>query len=219
MKHIEYACHDYSINESETEKNIFYAIKAGITSFSLLPYSIGGFKNSETFKNNSFSLSSPVDFPYGLSDTKSRNFMVSQTIKSGANIIDLFLPTKLITNRKYDKFREDIKSNFDICFEKNVQLRYILEYRVFSHEVLAKVCQILMSLGIDTVLPSSGTMIDDIHDNLIACNYFLTKTGIKTICNGNIYTEDHAKLANNADIHGIRLHHLNSIDIYSVKKH
>lgn len=219
MKQIEYACHDYSINESETEKNIAHAIKAGIKNFSLLPYSIGGFKNSEAFKNNNFSLSSPVDFPYGLSDTKSRNFMVSQAVKAGANIIDLFLPTKIITNRKYDKFREDIKSNFDICFEKNAILRYILEYRVFSHEVLAKVCQILMSLGIDTILPASGTMIDDIHDNLIACNYFLTKTGIKTICNGNIYTEEHVKLVNNADIHGVRLHHLSSIDIYSTKKH
>jgi deoxyribose-phosphate aldolase len=213
MKHIEYACYDYSINESETEKNISHAAKAGVTNFSLLPYSLSGFKNSELFKNNNFSISCPIDFPYGLSDTKSRNFMVSQAIKSGANVIDLFLPTKMIINRKYDKFREDIKSNFDICFEKNVKLRYILEYRVFSHEVLAKVCQILMSFGIDTVLPSSGMMIDDIHDNLIACNYFLTKTGIKTICNGNIYTEKHVKLANNANIHGIRVHHLHGIDI------
>lgn len=213
MKHIEYACYDYSINESETEKNILHAVKAGIINFSLLPYSISGFKNSELFKSNNFSLSCPIDFPYGLSDTKSRNFMVSQAIKSGANVIDLFLPTKMIINRKYDKFREDIKSNFDICFEKNVKLRYILEYRVFSHEILAKVCQILMTFGIDTILPSSGMMIDDIHDNLIACNYFLTKTGIKTICNGNIYTENHVKLANNANIHGIRLHHLHGIDI------
>jgi deoxyribose-phosphate aldolase len=213
MKHIEYACYDYSINESETEKNISHAAKAGVTNFSLLPYSLSGFKNSELFKNNNFSISCPIDFPYGLSDTKSRNFMVSQAIKSGANVVDLFLPTKMIINRKYDKFREDIKSNFDICFEKNVKLRYMLEYRVFSHEVLAKVCQILMTFGIDTILPSSGMMLDDIHDNLIACNYFLTKTGIKTICNGNIYTENHVKLANNANIHGIRLHHLRSIDI------
>lgn len=212
-QNIEYACYDYSINESETEKNIQYAIKAGITSFSVLPYSLSNLKNSEEFKNNNFSLGSPVDFPYGLSDTKSRNFMVSQTIKAGANIIDLFLPTKIIINRKYDKFREDIKSNFDICFEKNAKLRYILEYRVFNHEVLAKVCQILMSFGIDTILPSSGMMIDDIHDNIIACNYFLTKTGIKPICNGNIFNDNHVKLVNNSNVHGIRLHHLKSLDI------
>jgi deoxyribose-phosphate aldolase len=212
-QNIEYACYDYSINESETEKNIQYAIKAGITSFSVLPYSLSNLKNSEEFKNNNFSLGSPVDFPYGLSDTKSRNFMVSQTIKAGANVIDLFLPTKMIINRKYDKFREDIKSNFDICFEKNVKLRYILEYRVFNHEVLAKVCQILMSFGIDTILPSSGMMIDDIHDNIIACNYFLTKTGIKPICNGNIFNDNHVKLVNNSNVHGVRLHHLKSLDI------
>jgi len=213
MMYIEYACYDYTINEIETEKNILYAFKNGITNFSVLPYSLNGIKNLEQLSNTEFNLSTPIDFPYGLSDIKSRNFAVSQAIKHGATTIDLFLPTKMIINRKYDKFRDDIKSNFDICFEKNVKIRYILEYRVFSHEILAKVCQILASFGIDTIIPSSGMMIDDINDNLIACNYFTTKSHMKTICNGNIYNPSHVKLINNTNIYGIRLHHINAIKL------
>lgn len=217
MKYIEYACYDYSLNETEIEKNILYAIKHGIKNFSIFPYSISTIKNLEIIKNKiaEINISTPIDFPYGFSDTKSRNFLISQNIKFGANTIDLFLPTKFIINRKYDKFRDDIKSNLDICIEKNVKLRYMLEYRVFNHEILSKVCQILMSLGIDTIIPSSGMMIDDIYDNMIACNYFITKTGIKTICNGNIYTKNHIKLVNDSNVYGLRIHHLNSINLFS----
>ena len=209
----EYASYDYAINETETENNILCAFKANIKNFSVLPYSLSSIKNLEMFKDQNISVGCPIDFPYGLSDLKSRNFMVSQAIKSGANVVDLVIPSKVITNRKYDKFREDIKNNFDTCFEKNVKLRYILEYRIFNHEILAKVCQILMSLGIDTVLPSSGMMIDDINDNIIACNYFLTKTGINVICNGNFFTQNHIKVIKKSNLYGLRIHHLRGVDI------
>jgi deoxyribose-phosphate aldolase len=213
MKYIEYASYDYGITEIELIDQLNKSYKKGITNYSLLPYSINTIKNLEFYKEGSIIISTPVDFPYGLSDLKTRNVAVAQCIKAGANIIDLFVPTKIITNRKYDKFREDIKSNLEICLEKNVKLRYILEYRIFNHQILSKVCQILTGLGIDTVLPSSGMMIDDIYDNLIACNFFLEKTQIKVIANGNIYNEKQAKCANEANIYGIRLHHLHGLDM------
>lgn len=220
MTYIEYACYDYSINEIELSKIITDAIKLGVSNFAVLPYSVNTIKNINlsNLNNPQINISTPIDFPYGLSDIKTRNFAVAQAIKSGCNTIDLFLPTKIITNRKYDKLREDIKSNLDICIEKNVKLRYILEYRVYSHQILSKVCQILTSLGIDTILPSSGTMIDDIYDNLIACQFFLEKNEIKVITNGNIYTEKQAKLVKQTNVHGIRLHHLNSLKLILDKK-
>jgi hypothetical protein len=72
----------------------------------------------------------------------------------------------------------------------------------------------LLDFGVDTVLPSSGTMIDDINDNLIACNFLMTKSKINTICTGNIYTEKQALTIKNMDnLYGIRLFHLPSIKI------
>ena len=214
MKHIEYACYDYSLNEAEVESNIYAAIKAGVTCVSVLPYSISTIKNIPSIKDKTTQVSCPADFPNGLYDPKTRNFLITQLCKLDIDYIDLFIPTKIITNRKYEKFREDIKSNLEICREYNIKLRYILEYRVYNHEVLAKVCQILLDFGVDTILPSSGTMIDDINDNLIACNFLMTKSKINTICTGNVYTEKHGAVLKNMDnLYGIRLFHLPAIDI------
>jgi len=215
MNYIDYACYDYSLNETETENNVISAVKAGVNSISVFPYSLNSIKNLPDIKNKNISLSCAADFPYGLSDTKTRNFMVSQICKNNADYVDLFIPTKIISNRKYDKFREDIKSNLEICQENNVQLRYILEYRVYSHEILAKVCQILLSFGVDKVFPSSGMMIDDINDNLIACNYLSVKTSVKPIITGNCYNDKHYKSVNaTTDAYGIRFFYLSSLYAY-----
>lgn len=217
MKYIEYACYDYSLTEIETQQNISSAIKSGIKNISILPYSINSIKNIEGFKNEDINLSCPIDFPNGILDAKSRNFTVSQLVKNGLSSLDIMAPSKILANRKYDKLREDIRSNLDICLEKNVKLRYILEYRIFNHEILAKVCQILMSLGIDTIIPSSGMMIDDINDSLIACNFLSVKSGINVICNANIYNRNHIKLIKSANTFGIRLNNLSTIDLIKEK--
>jgi deoxyribose-phosphate aldolase len=205
--YIDYCCYDYSINEIETTANISTAIKYGIKNIFILPYTINYIKQDQL--NDAIKFGCPVDFPYGLSDQKTRNFAVENMAKSNKiKYIDLMIPTKVITNRKYDKFREDVKTNLDICDQYGINLRYVLEYRTYSHEVLAKICQILKNFNINTVLPSSGMMLDDINDNIIACKFLQTKSGIKTICTGNIYTQNHLKLINNSNIDGLRLHNI-----------
>lgn len=207
--YIEYACTDYSLNETDVKTNIDYALKHNIKNICVLPYSINTVKNL----NSEINTICILDYPFGLSDLKSRSSIVSNAIKSNVNTIDIVAPNKILANRKYDKFREDIKANLDLCLENKVELRYVLEYRVFSHEVLAKVCQILKSFNINTVLPSSGVLLDDINDNLIACNFLNAKSDINVVCNGNIYLDKHIKLAINSNNYGLRLYHKNSIDL------
>lgn len=211
--YLEYASYDYSLNEAETQTQISDAYKLGIRNFCVFPYSVGTLRSAVP-DSDQISICCPADFPYGLSDIKSRNFIISQLCKQKIQTIDLFLPTKIISNRKYDKFREDIRSNLEICSEANVKLRYVLEYRVFSHEILSKVCSIMVDFGIDTAIPSSGHMIDDINDNLIACSYLKTKSNIKAICNGNIYTQKHVENIKKANVYGVRFHYVNSIGLF-----
>lgn len=221
MTYIDYSCLDYSVNESELEKNISIAIKHGVKNLSVPAYSLSTIKNIADIKEQNISISCPVDFPYGLSDAKSRNFSIGQLCSNpvGIKYLDLFIPTKIITNRKYDKFREDIRTNIKICNDSNIELRYVLEYRVYSHEVLAKVCQILTDLGIRTVFPSSGTMIDDINDNLIACNFLMTKSQIKTIATGNIYnTKQVNSVSKIENLFGIRFTNIHGLLLYLDKK-
>lgn len=218
MIYTEYACLDYSINETETVKNITDAIKYGVSNVSVLPYSLTTLRSISDIREKNISISCPVDFPLGISDLKTRSFAVSNLCKTFPNLIntiDLVIPTKIITNRKYDKFRDDIKTHLEICNEFNIQLRYILEYRIYNHDVLAKVCQILMDHGINIILPSSGTMIDDINDNLIACNFLMSKSKIKTITTGNVYNEKQVNTVVKIDeLYGIRFFNIHSLHMF-----
>ncbi len=209
---IQYACYDYILPEEEIKKNITNALKLGIKNISTYSYSLSSIRS---LISNDIDLSVPVDFPYGISDSKIRNFSINQLSKiENVKTIDLAAPAKILVNRKYDKFRDDVKSNLDICNENNIKLRYVLEYRIFSHEILAKVCQILYSLGIKEVFPSTGQMLDDINDNIIATKYLSSKSEIKVISNGNIWNLTQIDNIKNSSIYGIRFHNINSLELF-----
>jgi len=211
--YIEYACHDYALLEEEIKNNISICLKLGIKNISTYSYNIPSIKS--LISEEDINISVPVDFPYGISDLRSRNFIVSQLVKTpNIKTIDIVAPSKIIANRKYDKLREDIKTHLDICNENNIKLRYILEYRVFNHETLAKVCQILYSFGITEILPSTGQMLDDINDNLIAAKYLSSKSNINVISSGNIWNNKQIDNIKNSSIYGIRFHYLNSLEIF-----
>jgi deoxyribose-phosphate aldolase len=210
--YIEYVCYDYSLSDEEIKNNVALAIQLGIKHIGLHYINISLIKG--LIEEHSLTVSAPSDYPYGLLDPKSRLSIIGSAIKAGAKTIDLVAPAKLIANRKYDKLRDDIKNSLALCQENNVDLRYILEYRVFNHETLAKTCQILKNLGIQYILPATGHMLDDISDNMIACKYLSAKSQIQTICNGNIWTEKQSEILRLSNIYGVRLHHISSIALF-----
>jgi hypothetical protein len=63
-------------------------------------------------------------------------------------------------------------------------------------------------------MPSTGHMLDDISDNIIACKYLSAKSKIQTICNGNIWTEKQFESLKTSNIYGVRLHHTPSIALF-----
>lgn len=209
----EYVCYDYSLSDKELKHNISSATKLGIKNIGLHYVNANLIKPIVSNADSQISLSSPIDFPYGISDSRNRLMQINTAIKSGINTIDIVAPSKFIANRKYDKLRDDIQNNTLLCKEHNVNIRYILEYRVFNHETLAKTCQILKELGIDQIIPSTGMMLDDINDNIIASKYLATKSGINVICNGNIWQDKQVKSVIAANIYGIRIHHIPVIEI------
>jgi deoxyribose-phosphate aldolase len=210
--YIEYACYDPTITDEDFKKTLSTLIEK---------YNI---KNIATFHTNiitikslkkNIDISCPIDYPYGILDSKTRIFAISQAIKAGASTIDLVAPAKYISNRKYDKLRDDIKTSLELCEQENIKLRYILEYRTFNHETLSKVCQILKSFNINEVLPSTGQFIDDIYDNIIAAKYLTMKSNISVICNGNIWIQKHIDTLKNANIYGVRVQNLASLELFN----
>jgi deoxyribose-phosphate aldolase len=154
-----------------------------------------------------------IDYPIAASDFDSRQQQIIDAINIGANYVAITIPFFQIVNRKYAKFRDDIRKNLDICQKYQIDIRYILEYRKFDHQLLAKVCEILMENTINIVYPSSGLFIDNIQDNIIASAYLHEKTGIQTIVNANIWKQSHVDSILKINPYGISLNQISNFEL------
>jgi len=209
----EYSFYDIASNDAETRKILTEASTFKLDSISVLPFNLKLAKNI-LGSNSSIVLSCPVDYPLGIMDAKSRSESLFFAIKNGAKIIDMVCPVYLLCNRKYDKFKEDIKISQNICLENGVVLRYILEYRVYSYELLYKVAQILLEHQIETVYPSTGYFIDNISDNILACALINKKIPkINIISNANFWNDSHIELVLKANLFGLRVNSINALNI------
>lgn len=168
-----------------------------------------------SFKGLIFSdikLSCLVDYPLGISDIKTRRYAIEQAHSAGASTIDISMPQNLAANRKYDKIREDIKVCLEYCGENNVEMRYILEYRIFDHYCLKKVCEIFDNNNIKFIYPSSGYFLDNLADNILA-SIFLHQNSkdLNILCTGNMWCDKHFETMLKSGLFGFRTSSIHSL--------
>lgn len=211
---LEYSYYDIASSDNEIRDNFAKAIKFPINSISVLPPYVKLAKS--IVEDAAINISTPIDYPLGLLDLSNRIDLAEKAIKNGAKIIDAVCPVHFLSNRKYDKFRDDVKNLQELCLLYKVQLRYILEYRLYSYELLYKIAQILVSFGVKIAYPSTGFFLDNISDNILACALINKKVSdINIICNGNIWYDHQVSLVEKANLYGLRVNSLNGLDIIS----
>jgi|TARA_B100001094_G_scaffold332448_1_gene404540 deoxyribose-phosphate aldolase len=157
-----------------------------------------------------------IDYPLGLNDTEIRLSMISKVANNCTNL-SIQAPSAFLVNRKYDKIRREIsliKAKFP-----DHSFRYIIDYRKYNHNILAKFTSILMENNIDTIYPSTGFFIDNIYDNIVACKYLEQKSKIKTIFNANIWTKEHIELIIKSNPIGINLQNIHSLSLMKKYAH
>lgn len=213
MKYKEYALYDLDYSEIDIKTSIESVINFGIDTISV-PYFYTKLSKGIISNYPNITISNAIDYPFGLSDTKTRNEAVSNAIYNGATKISLVLQNNYLSNKKYDKLRQDISSNLEICKKNNVDLIYYLEYRIFTHQSLIKACNLLLEAALDKVYVSTGHMLDEIHDNIIAVNLLKQKTNINPIFTANIWTKEHVALLRKNEISSIRFNNLNALKTY-----
>lgn len=213
MKNIEYAIYDLDLDEEEIKVKILNSKSLNINCISI-PYFYTKLVKS-LIKDSPIIISNSIDYPYGLSDTKTRNDAIKNAIVNGAEKIEIVIQNNLLSNKKYDKIRNDIKSNVDICATNNIPITYYLEYRVFTHHSLIKACDIMLEFDLKNIYPSTGNMIDNIDDNIIASILFKEKTGINSIFTGNIWNKNHIEKLNKYKIDQIRTNTLNGVRLFN----
>jgi len=155
-----------------------------------------------------------IDYPLGLSATDNRMAAISN-IYNKCDTVSIQAPSSFIVNRKYDRMRKEIS----LVKEKfpNINLRYIIDYRKYNHNILAKFASILMENEIDILYPSTGFFIDNIYDNILACKYLQEKSKIKPIVNANMWTKDHIDLIIKLKPVGINVQNIHSLSL--IKQH
>jgi len=209
--HLEFAQHDHTLNENENKELITEALQYKPDSISVFSYYI---KNLVQITNTP--IICPIDFPVGISDGKTRLNMAEFAIKNGAKGLDVLYPAQLIINRKYEKFREDIKNFKELTNDKNIKIRYTLEYRKYSYELLYKLVQILYDNGVSTVLLSTGYFLDDINDNIIAAGMIVKKTPpINVVLTANIWTKEHVNNIVKSGLYGFRANTINGLKLFN----
>jgi deoxyribose-phosphate aldolase len=219
--YIDFAIIDTDINDTQAKDIIKYVIDNNCVNSITIPYYFSKLIKSY-INNNGCDFSCFIDYPLGISDSKTRVFAVDQAIKSGFNTIDVCVPQNLATNRKYDKIREDINSIVEITKNKNVNIRYISEYRKFDHFCLKKICEIFENLGIKYVFPSTSYFLDNLADNILASVFLYNNSkDLKIICTGNVWTDNHFDTMIKSGLFGFRttsIHALNNFIKFNLTK-
>ena len=156
-----------------------------------------------------------IDYPLGYSDIKSRASLSLSAIKNGADMLDIMLPSLYLSNRKYDKIREDIKYQKEHIDPSKI--RYILEYRIFDHNYLKKMCEILLDAGITQVVPSSGYRIDNLADFIIASEFLRGHFNeLEIILSANFWNNNHFDMIYGQKFYAIRSGSLNILKDFIV---
>lgn len=210
---IDFLINSSDISDAELKTLIKDVMQTKLVKSVTVPYYL--LKVVKPFISTNTSLACLIDYPCGNADLYSRQILMAQAVKAGANILDISVPQVLAAARKYDKIREDVKNCSDFAKLNNVTVRYILDYRVFDHHVLKKICEILDDFGIEFCFPSSGYFIDDINDHLIA-SIFLYKNSknLKIVCAGNAWTEAHFDKIQKSGLYGFRTSSLFALQNY-----
>lgn len=209
---IDYCLSSGDIDETEAKQHIKLACEYNFIYSITVPYYLVK-TAKQIIGNKSIVLSCLIDYPLGLSDTKTRCCAVEQALACGVDYIDICMPQNLASNRKYDKIREDTKNIISLT----PNLRYILEYRRFDHNCLKKICEIFDNFNIKHVFPSSGFFIDNISDNILA-SIFLYKNSkeINILCSGNVWNDQHFDLIKKSGLLGFRTSSINAIKNYNL---
>ena len=198
---IDLACYNQDSTLNDILETTFIAAQKGLDSVAIpsgfMP-KVNGFLEDEKF-------AAAIDFPYGLSSTQIRIHEIILSIRQGASFIDLVINNSHIREDNWVAIRDDLKSCMAICQEKNVPLRPVVEYRLFSTKEIIDLCHSFNNLGISHIINSTGFIADDVSDNILFSYEIQRRTDtVVTSCLKGLVKE-HILTMQDMGIYGLRL--------------
>ena len=198
---IDLACYNQDSTLNDILETTFIAAQKGLDSVAIpsgFMSKVNGFLNDQRF-------AAAIDFPYGLSSAQIRLHEIILAIRQGASFIDLVIKNSHIREDNWMAIRDDLKSCMAVCRDKDIPLRPVIEYRLFSTKEVVDLCHSLNYLGITHVINSTGFIADDVSDNLLLAYEIQKKTDtVVTSCLRGMVKE-HILTMKDMGIFGLRL--------------
>lgn len=192
LRYVEYGYYDFSSNEKETKDFVLESIQYSPSTISVLPQYVKYVKKNIP---RDIKLGTIIDYPFGLADYDERENALRKAIKHGVDSIEVVCPNHALCNRKYDRFRLEVDIFKQICFDNQVDLKYVLEYKTFTLPLLHKIADILYTKKLSTIYPSTSYSLDGISDNILVSMMLLKKNpNLNIIVNGQAWTDAHVEL-------------------------
>ena len=95
-----------------------------------------------------------IGFPLGANTTKTIVYETKQTLKDGADEIDMVINVSALKDKKYDYVKNEISKIKKVC--KNKILKVILETCLLTDEEIVKACELSLEAKADFVKTSTG---------------------------------------------------------------
>ena len=159
----------------------------------------------EIFIREHCNFSALVDFPYGISETRIRVHEILLSAKRGVKDIDLVINRSDIESSNLNSIRKDFRTCLNACKENGLAIRPIIEYRIADDEFLYELCSSLKYNGATEIVIGTGSMVDDILDNIISSKLIEDKLNLPVVSCSPILSQEHYDIFYDSNIHGIRL--------------
>ena len=145
-----------------------------------------------------------IDFLYGISGTQIRVHEIILAIRQGASYIDLVINNGFIKEENWRKIREDLKSCLAICNEYDIELRAIIEYRLFPVKTVLLMCDLFYQAGVNNIINATGFIADDISDNAIISYEMHEKTGVFVTSCIRAFNKSHIVMFEDMGVYALR---------------
>jgi deoxyribose-phosphate aldolase len=173
----------------------------------------GSFRNIDNdFINHHFNFSAIVDYPLGISDTQIRIHEIILALNRGIKCIDLVINTHDLESGNTFSIAKDFKHCYALCKSRDVSIRPIIEYRTSDDSTIFSVAEMLLNNGACEIVIGTGSMADDITDNIIVSKLIEKRLNIDVISCSPILCQDHYKLYRDSNISGIRIKSFKILD-------
>lgn len=159
----------------------------------------------EIFIREHCNFSGIIDFPYGISETRIRVHEILLCEKRGIKAVDLVINRHDLESSNLFAIRKDFKTCYAACKARNLDIRPVIEYRLAEVGFIEELCYSLRENGASEVVLGTGSMVDDLLDNIITSKLIEDKLDIPVVSCSPILSSDHYNMFYESKIYGIRV--------------